>query len=240
MILFLLIWEIFIHIFGIASYLLPSPLLVLKDIISNFVFIANNTKITIIEAGIGFILANTLAFFLAILFSYSKFIENGLYPYAIALKTTPIVAMAPILVLWLGTGIYSKIAASSLICFFPMLVNASKGLRDVEEETLDLFESFGASKIQIFSKLKLPNSSPYIFSALKISSSLSVIGAIVGEFVGADKGLGYLIIYASYHLEMDRMFSAIIASALIGIAFFVIISIIESRILHWRSFEQQQ
>jgi len=228
------LWEAVVRLFHIRPYMLPAPTAVFKEIINQNFTLLEHTRVTMTEAVLGFLIANTLAFAVATLFAHSSFLEKGLYPYAIALKTTPIVALAPLLVLWFGTDIRSKVVAAGLISFFPVLVNATRGLRTVDEEALDLFESLNASKWQVFRFLRFPNSLPYIFSALKVSSSLSIVGAIVGEFVGANQGLGYLILISSYHLETASMFAAIVAAAIGGVAFFALVSLIERRVLVWQ------
>jgi NitT/TauT family transport system permease protein len=162
-------------------------------------------------------------------------LEQGLFPIAIAVKTTPIVAIAPLLVIWLGTGWWSKIVAVILICFFPVLVNAVKGLKAADTEYRELFQTLGASRAQEFRKLRIPYCLPYLFSALKISSSLAIVGAIVGEFVGATQGLGYLIMVSSAHLETATLFAAIVAAALAGITMFYIIGWTEERVIFWHS-----
>jgi NitT/TauT family transport system permease protein len=178
-----------------------------------------------------------LAFAIATLFVRFHTLEAGLFPIAIAIKTTPIVAIAPLLVIWLGTGWWSKIVAAILICFFPVLVNTVKGLKAADLEYRELFDTLGASRAQEFRKLRIPFCLPYLFSALKISSSLAVIGAIVGEFVGATQGLGYLIIISSAHLETATLFSAIIAAAFAGITMFYAISFAERRLIFWSNGE---
>jgi len=183
---------------------------------------------------IGYIIANILGFITAVIFAHSKTAEKGLYPYAIALKTTPLIAIAPLLILWFGSGIASKSAASALICFFPILVNTVKGLKTLDDEVLDLFRSFSASQWQIFIKLRLPNSLPYIFSALKISTGLSIIGAVVGEFVGANKGIGFVILTSSYYFETAKMFAAVTMAALAGLLFFYVVSFIEEKVIFWQ------
>lgn len=227
-------WEIFVMIFAIPEYLLPKPTKIISEIILNFNSLLRHTIITMIEVIFGFLIGNVLGFLGAVIFAHSKTIEKGLYPYAIALKTTPILAIAPLLVLWFGTGMISKIVAAAIVCFFPILVNTVKGLKNIDDEYLDLLRSFSASKYQIFTKLRLPNSLPYIFSALKISTGLAVVGAIVGEFVGAKEGIGFVILISTYHLETATMFAAIIMSALGGILFFYFISLIERKIIFWQ------
>ena len=176
-----------------------------------------------------------LAFGSAIMFVRFNTLEEGLFPIAIAVKTTPIVAVAPLLVIWLGTGWWSKIVAVILICFFPVLVNAVKGLKAADAEYRELFQTLGATRAQEFRKLRIPYCLPYLFSALKISSSLAIVGAIVGEFVGATQGLGYLIMVSSAHLETATLFAAIAAAALAGIAMFYVIGWTEERVIFWHS-----
>lgn len=221
------------RIFSIPQYLLPTPSAIAIDLSKNIGSLLFHVSITFYEAILGFLIANAIGILIAIAFVHSKTLKRGLYPFAIALKTTPIIALVPLLVLWFGNGIFSKVAAAALISFFPSLVNTVKGLQSVDIEALDLFKSLSASKWDIFTKLRLPTALPYIFSALKISTSLAVIGAIVGEFVGSNKGIGFVILINSYYLETVKMFSAIILAALTGIVFFGIVSFIEKRIIFW-------
>ena len=227
------IWELLVNFFSIPEYLLPSPVMITKEIGANLNLYLFHSGITVFETVSGYMIANILGFLVAILFTYSKTIEQGLYPYAIAIKTTPIIAIAPILVVWLGSGTASKIVTSALICFFPMLVNATKGFSSIDKDAFDLLRSLKSTKVQIFTKLRFPTALPYIFSALKISTGLAVVGAIVGEFVGAKYGLGFLTLTASYYLDTTKMFAAVAMSAFIGIIFFFIISQIEKKIIFW-------
>ncbi len=231
---FLMIWELSVILLKFPIYLLPQPTKILNEIIANFGTFLMHTGITMGEAIIGYLIANILGFLVAVIFAHHRTIEKGFYPYAIALKTTPIIAMAPLLILWFGTGITSKIVTASLVCFFPILVNTVKGLRAVDDDLLDLFKSYSATRLQTFTKLRLPIALPYIFSALKISTSLAVVGAIVGEFMGANKGIGYIILVSTYHLETVTMFAAIIMGSVGGILFFGIISFIEKKIIFWQ------
>lgn len=231
------IWELLVRTFSIPQYLLPTPSAIAIDFSKNISSLLFHVGITFYEALFGFIIANALGILTAIAFVHSKTLEKGLYPFAIALKTTPIIALAPLLVLWFGNGIFSKVAAAALISFFPSLVNTVKGLQSIDVEALDLFKSLSAGKWNIFTKLRFPTALPYVFSALKISTSLAVIGAIVGEFVGSNKGIGFVILINSYYLETVKMFSAIVAAALTAIIFFWIVSSIERRIIFWIDIE---
>jgi NitT/TauT family transport system permease protein len=234
--LFLAAWQGIVVFAQIPEYLLPAPTAIAASVDRS---LAVQFMVTFIEALAGFVIASVLAFAVATMFVRYRALEDGLFPIAIAVKTTPIVAIAPLLVIWLGTGWWSKIVAAILICFFPVLVNTVKGLKAADLEYRELFETMGASRAQEFRKLRVPYCLPYLFSALKISSSLAVIGAIVGEFVGATQGLGYLIIISSAHLETATLFSAIFAAALAGIAMFYVIGFAERRVVFWSSIEAE-
>jgi NitT/TauT family transport system permease protein len=234
--LILAAWQGLVVFADIPEYLLPSPTAILADVDRT---LAVQLGVTFLEAAIGFLIASALAFVCAVLFVRFQTLEEGLFPIAIAIKTTPIVAIAPLLVIWLGTGWWSKIVAVILICFFPVLVNTVKGLKAADAEYRELFQTLGASGAQEFRKLRIPYCLPYLFSALKISSSLAIVGAIVGEFVGATQGLGYLIMVSSAHLETATLFAAIGAAALAGITMFYIIGAIEHRVIFWQGGESE-
>jgi NitT/TauT family transport system permease protein len=229
----LVIWESLCRLLAVPEYLLPTPLHIGAEIISNFGSLIKHTGITFGEAALGFLIANILAIALSVSMLYIRDLNKAIFPFAIALKTTPIVAMAPLLLIWLGNGIAPKVAAASLICFFPALVNSLKGFNALDEGEEDLFRTYGASKTQTLLKLRFYRAAPYIFSALKVSTSLAIVGAIVGEFVGANRGIGYLILVASYHLETVRMFAAIVMAALAGVLFYAIISYLDRRFVFW-------
>jgi NitT/TauT family transport system permease protein len=225
-------WQAIVMAADIPEYLLPAPSVILANVDRT---LAIQLGVTFVEALAGFLIASVLAFGCAVLFVRFSTLEQGLFPIAIAVKTTPIVAIAPLLVIWLGTGWWSKIVAVILICFFPVLVNAVKGLKAADAEYRELFQTLGATRSQEFRKLRIPYCLPYLFSALKISSSLAIVGAIVGEFVGATQGLGYLIMVSSAHLETATLFAAIAAAALAGIAMFYAIGWTEERVIFWHS-----
>jgi len=232
----LALWQGLVVGLSIPEYLLPSPLVIVTTVERSLL---TEIGYTAGEAVCGFAIASALAFVGALVFVRFRTIEQGLFPMAITLKTTPIVAIAPLLVLWLGTGWWSKVAAAVLISFFPVLVNTVKGLKAPEADFQDLFRTMRAEPAQIFRKLRVPYCLPYFFSALKISSSLAIVGAIVGEFVGAEHGLGYLIVISSAHLETPTVFQAIGAAAMIGIAMFYALEFIEKRVVFWAQVEPE-
>jgi len=229
----LLVWEVVVFTLNIPVYLLPKPSQIIIVLISDFDRMIPHIGITCIEAFIGFLVGSFFGWFLATVFCFSQTLENALYPYAIALKSIPIVALAPLLVVWFGNGLLPKILISAIISFFPVVVNVVKGMKTVDSEAIDLFNSLSATKLQIFTKLQLYNSMPYLFSALRISATLSVIGAIVGEFSGADKGLGFFILISSHRLETIDMFIGIVLSSIVGILFFYLVNFSEKLIAPW-------
>lgn len=227
------IWEGVVLAFKIPNYLLPPPHEIALDIYTNCTALLVNTAITMLESFLGFLLAGIFGVLIAISFAHSRIVERSVYPYMIALKAIPIVAIAPLLIVWFGNGLAGKVIMAALVCFFPIIVNATIGLRSVEPEALDLMHSLSASQWQILLKVRFPSALPYIFSALKISSTLSVIGAIVAELAGSDRGIGYMILVSSYRLETTTMFSAIFAVSLGGIIFFGVIALLEKCFLSW-------
>ena len=229
----LVAWELTCRLFDVPGYLLPAPSVIARELVENLLMLGRNTAVTMIEAVGGFLVANTLAVLLAVAMVYIRHLDRALLPFAIALKTTPIVAMAPLLILWFGTGIAPKVAAAAVICFFPALVNSMRGFDALLEGEEDLFKVYGASKTKILVKLRFQRAAPYILSALKISSSLAIVGAIVGEFVGANEGIGYVMLVASYHLNTPRMFAALASAAAAGVAFYGVISIMDRKLVFW-------
>jgi len=233
LILVLIFWEFCVYIFNIPEYLLPKPSVIFTKLFQSLSFLYPHIGVTALESFLGFLLGILLGTLLAIVFVHSKTLELSVYPYAIALKTVPIVAIAPLLIVWFGNGILPKVIVAAIISFFPVVVNTVKGLRSIDEEAFDLFDSLAASKWQVFIKLRIPTSLPYIFSSLRIASTLAVIGAIVGEFSGADKGLGFFILISSHRLETVDMFVGILLSSLLGITFFYAIALIEHYAVPW-------
>ncbi|MCS6765476.1 MAG: ABC transporter permease [Candidatus Protistobacter heckmanni] len=230
----LLAVEVLVRVLAVPAYLLPPPSAVFQ---AADAALLRHLAVTLVEALAGFALASVCAFAGALLFVRHPTAEQGLFPIAITLKTTPLVTIAPLLVLWMGTGWWSKIAAAALISFFPVLVNTVKGLKAADSEYFELFRTLRADGWQEFRKLRIPYCLPYLVSALKISSSLAIVGAIVGEFVGATQGLGYLIMISSAHLDTDVLFSAIFAAAAIGISLFHALGWLERRVIFWQQLD---
>ena len=227
------LWEAWVRAASIPVYIVPAPSAVITRLAGDFGFFALHGGITLVEALAGFTLGASVAFIGATLMAHSRFLERSLLPIAILIKVTPIVAVAPLFVIWFGFGSLPKVFIASLITFFPVLVNAMVGLRAVNPGALDFFRSLHASRAETYFKLRLPSSLPYLFAAFRISIPLSVIGAVVGEWFSGDRGLGSVIIVAHSNLDMPTLFSAILVLAFIGIALTIITAYIERKTLFW-------
>lgn len=227
------VWELWIRIANVPEYIVPGPMAILSHLFGDIGFFVHHGLITLWEAIAGFALGTTVAFTGAILMAHSRLLERILFPLALMVKVTPIVAVAPLFVIWFGFGSYPKIMIAALITFFPVLVNAMVGLRSVNPGALDFFRSLHASRSEIFVKLRVPSSLPYLFAAFRICIPLSVIGAVVGEWFTGDRGLGSVIIVAHNNLMMPTLFSAVVMLAFIGISLTIFVSYLERRVLFW-------
>ena len=203
-------------------------------LIDQFGYLVTHGSITLFESVLGFLLGGFIAISFAFLFQFFPKTKQAIYPYAILIKAIPLVALAPLVVLWFKAGLLSKIILAAIISFFPILVNSVQGLSSVEPEALDLMATFSASKWKVLTKLRIPNALPSLFAGMKISSSFAVVGAVVAEFIGAQRGIGYVIKSSSYYLETDLTFAAIIVAALTGLFFFGTIVLIERKIVFWQ------
>lgn len=217
----------------VPSYLMPPPSAVLARLWNDAPLLAGEASVTLGEAAAGFALGVAAAFAVAAAMAQSRLLERTLFPLAILVKLTPIVAVAPLLTLWFGFGAAPKIAIAALITFFPMLVNAFVGLRSVDPQELAFLRVLAATRSEVFFRLRLPSALPYLASGSRIAVNLALIGAVVGEWTGADRGLGRVIFVANANLDLSALFAAVIVLAAIGIAVNATVSAIERRVLHW-------
>jgi NitT/TauT family transport system permease protein len=227
------IWETWIHLRDVPEYLVPAPSAIARRLAEDPFFFARQGGITLYGALAGFALGAAVAMVLAVLMAHSRFLERSLFPLAIMVKVTPIVAIAPLLAIWFGFGLMPKVFIAALIVFFPVMVNAVVGFRSVNPWALELLQSLAASRWEVFLKLRLPSSLPYLFAAFKVSIPLSVIGAVVAEWFSGQEGLGRVVQVANSNLDMPTAFGAIISLAVLGISLYVIVAFIERRLLFW-------
>ena len=230
----LLLWQLIVSGFGVPTYIAPSPVQVMEVFASQGNVLWINFWPTLMEAAAGFALGNAIAVVLAVWFVHSQLAERAFYPIAVFVNTIPIIAIAPILVLMLGNGYAPKIVIAALICFFPTLVNMVRGLKSVSPQMLDLMRVLSASDAEILWKIRLQSSLPFLFAALKIASTTCVIGAIVGEWIGSNYGLGSLIIEATYNFRAPLLYATVILGAGMAVAAFTATSLIERRVLKWK------
>ena len=230
----LVVWQVATVLFKIPSFLVPSPVTIAKTLWTSRSEIASNVLPTVEEAAAGFFLGNAIALVLATWFVHVRTARRALYPLAIVIQSIPIVALAPIFVVALGEGFSSKVAMTTLICFFPTLVNATRGLDAVDKPLIELFQSVHASRRDIFFKLRLPSALPYIFLGLRITASASVIGAIIAEWIGAEKGLGYLVINSTYEFNAPLLWATLVASSALVLCAFGLTALVERWVVPWR------
>jgi NitT/TauT family transport system permease protein len=237
------VWEGGKALFAVPGYKLPH----LHEIFADFLrrgaggepwlwIMAQNAGVTALESLIGFVLGGGAGLVLAIGFAHSRLLERGLLPYVIASQTVPILAIAPMVVVWLGTSWFSKAVIAAYLTFFPVTINMARGLRALDPDALALMRALAASSRQVFLKLRFPAALPYLFTALRISATASVVGAIVGELpVGSRSGMGVVIINAAqyYNWRPANLWAAILVAALIGIVFYHVVAAVERRVLHW-------
>ncbi|WP_145321712.1 ABC transporter permease [Paenibacillus xylanexedens] len=228
-------WELIVRMLGMPPYILPKPSDIATAAAENFTNLITSVSTTIVEALIGFTISVVLGISLAILLALSKTVEKSVYPYAIILQTIPVVAVAPIIVIWFGAGINAIVIISFLISFFPILSNTLIGLNSTDQNMKNLFYLYNASKLQTIWRLRFPAALPYIMAGLKISCSSSVVGAIVGEYIagigGGQGGLGYGITVAATRLQTPYLFACGLAASALGIAFFLIINMVSNKLL---------
>lgn len=226
-------WEAWVRVRDVRSYLLPPPSDVFRALADEPTRYLSALGDSLLAAMGGLILASLIAFTLAVVMAHSRTLERALYPPALLVKVTPIVAVYPLLVIWFGFGLWPRIAVAALITFFPMLVNAVVGLRSVDTRALDVMRVLHASKAQVFWRLRLPSSLPYVFAALRISVPLSLIGAVVAEFLSGSAGMGQLILIANGDFDTAALFGAVFVLAAAGIGLTAIVSYVEARVLSW-------
>lgn len=230
-------WHLAVVAFDIKRYLVPQPEAVLRAAWQHRATLLSAARLTGEAALTGFGCSAVLGVAVACVFAQSRVIERSIYPYAIFLQTVPIVAIAPLIVLWFGYGFRSVVVVALVISIFPMITNATAGLTTIDPNLRELFTLAGASRWQLLTKLRLPGSVPNLVTGARVSAGLSVVGAIVGEmFAGSyqdDNGLGYLIFQSSGQLSTDLLFAAIFASALLGMAIFGAVSLVGGAANRW-------
>jgi NitT/TauT family transport system permease protein len=228
------IWFLAVKVADIPVFLVPGPDVVAASFVRSSRFLAEASVVTLWEAGLGFVIAVVAGTLLAGLMVYSRTLRAAVLPLLSLLNALPKVALAPVLVIWLGLDIPSKVALAVLISFFPIVINTYSGLSNVDLDELRLFRLLQASELQTFRKLRLPNALPALFDGMKVALPLAVIGAIVGEFVAAEAGIGYEIETAASQFDSGLMFASVLTIAVLTTLLFQALLVLERRVLRWR------
>jgi NitT/TauT family transport system permease protein len=240
------LWQIIVSVNHLPPYILPGPLLVVQALHDRLPSLLNSFLITTEEAAGGLIASIVAGVAAAMVFAQWRWLRQLLYPYTILLQTVPIVAIAPLIINWAGAGIFSVTIVTFIICLAPIIANTTQGLISVDENLIHLFLMYKATPAQILFKLRLPNALPNLFTGIRISAGISVIGGITGElFAGSTRvgegGLGYAIIYASNQMETGYLFALVFAATVLGFSFFFIVMFLEWLALHnWHESSRAQ
>jgi NitT/TauT family transport system permease protein len=238
-ILALALWDLAVRLFELPPYLLPGPMLVAQTLVREWPQLFPSLLITLQITLAAFGAATLSGLLIAILFTQSKWIERSLFPYAVILQTTPIVAIAPLIIIWLRNDTFAALVVCAwIVAFFPIVSNTTLGLNSADHSLRNLFELYGANRWQTLWYLRLPSALPYFLGGLRISGGLALIGAVVAEFVagtgGTRSGIAYQILMSSYNLQIPRMFAALIMTTTLGVLIFVVLTLLSDFLLrHW-------
>ena len=227
------LWEWVVVSNDIPHWKLPSPHSIGEELWSSRALLLRHTWVTLEEVLIGFAIALVCGVVLAGLIHQSRTLERVIYPSVIASQTIPIIVIAPLLLIWLGYGMQHKVIVVALISFFPIVVNTVDGLRSADPDMIRLLQTLGANRWQVFTKVQVPNSLPFVFSGIKIAVTISVIGAVIGEWVGSSEGLGYLAIRSKSQFLSERVYATVVLLSLMGITLFLIAGLVERALLPW-------
>ena len=233
-IIILILWQLICVIFNLPSFILPTPYLVTLSLIENYYEIINHTQITLLEIILSLIFGIVIGAIFAILISTSNNLKRWLMPILLSSQAIPVFAIAPILVLWLGYGISSKIVIGTIIVFFPIASNFSDAINNIPKQYLHAGETLGLSKVQILYLLKLPIALPGLFSGIRVGACFAPIGAVVGEWIGGSEGLGSYMIYSNARLQIDNMFAALLVLIFITISLYHFIDKLLKKCIKWK------
>ncbi len=229
----ILIWHYYVVLMQVPIVVLPTPLQVLKSMIDNARILTEEGWVTALECVYGFALSLAIGIPIAVVMTYSHIANQMFYPLLVASQSIPKVAVAPILLVWFGTGIQSKLAMAFVIAFFPVVVDTATGLRSTSPDLLELARSLQCTRLQTFFKIQLPSALPSIFSGAKIAVTLSVIGAVIGEFIGSNEGLGNLLLTANSQLNSPLVWASLTVLSVLGMILYGLVVLAEKLLMPW-------
>lgn len=227
-------WEAYVRVFDVQTWLLPAPSAIAVALVQDAGLLWRHTRSTLTEIIVGFGVALACGVLLATAIGISRTLERALYPFIIASQTIPIIVIAPMLLIWVGYGLAPKVIVVALISFFPIVVNMVDGLKSVDRDMVNLMRTLGANRRQVFFKVQVPTSLPYLFSGMRVAIAVSVIGAVIGEWVGSSEGLGYLMLRSKPQFLTERVFASIVILSALGIGLFASVGIMERLAIPWR------
>jgi len=227
-------WELAVSIWDVRDVILPAPSQIASTVWEERSLLASDMLVTLKEVALGFTLGLTAGVTLACLIVYSRVLERALYPLAVGSQTIPVFAIAPLLVIWFGFGVWPKVIVAALIVFFPITVNMVEGLRSAEPEAISLLRSLSASRWTIFRMVQIPASLPYLLAGTQVGVAYSVIGAVIGEWVGATEGIGARMLSANSLLQTDLVFAAIAVLSIVTLTLFVLVNVLGRLLMPWK------
>ena len=227
------LWEVLVRHYNVPGWLLPAPSAIAQAMVEWRADLVVHTGVTLYETLVGFALSIAVSVPLAVLIVYSPLLQNTIYPILLAMQSTPKVAIAPLLALWIGFGAAPKIIVVFLVCFFPIVVSTASGLTAVPPALIDLIRSLSASPMQTFLKIRFPTAMPHIFVGLKIAITFAVVGAVIGEFVGSENGLGYLILVSTSQSRTPLAFGALVLLTVMSIVLYYGVALVERVVVPW-------
>ena len=234
------VWEAAARLLKLPRYVLPPPSAIWSDFSARYPTMLSAAATTASEVVMGFAIAVVISIPLAVLISYSRPVERLALPLIVALQIIPKIAIAPLFIIWFGFGLAPKLLLVFLLCFFPIVVSATTGLKSVPSDILDLARSTGASEFLVFRKIRLPHALPSIFTGLKVAATLATTAAIVAEFVASDRGLGYMLLQFNGNLETGMVFATVLILSFIGVALYFTVELVERRAVSWHVSQRNQ
>jgi len=233
----LIIWEFSVRLLSVPDFILPPPSAIAVSLyygLKSGLFV-QHFLVTAFQTIVGFLIASTLGIALGALVAQFKLVERTVYPWLVALQTLPKIAIAPLIIIWAGYGIQSKIVIVTLVAIFPVLVNTVIGLKTCDQGKLDLMRALGATGWETFRLVRLPNALPFVFAGLNVAIVMAILGSIVGEFVGSKAGLGNLILESNFQFNVAQMFAILVVLGVFGVVMSMIIKLIQNRLLFWNA-----
>ncbi|WP_211747165.1 ABC transporter permease [Paenibacillus sp. Marseille-Q4541] len=234
-ILFLAVWQIAVPLFHIEKWILPSPADITKEAVAQAASLTQHTWATVQLTLLGFLIGTSVGLLTAMLLHLVPFLKSALYPLLILSQNIPTIALAPLLMIWFGFGLLPKIIVITLVCFFPVAVSTMDGLTQTDRGMMNYMRMAGASKAQIFSKLEVPHALPSVFSGVKIAATYSVMGAVIAEWIGTDRGIGYYMMLQKSAYRTDRVFVAMAIIVILSLILFALIALLEKVLVRWRA-----